>query len=93
MVIAAAAKSIEKTRSQARVQAAQQGPLRCAVYNRVYARKKERGVMVGKEKNNRKDTTKAKIACLLARFLACACVCARIYTKMKQAKQCCFFSR
>ncbi len=40
----------------------QQGPLRCAAYNSVYVyvRKKERGVMVGKKKNNCKDTTKAK---------------------------------
>jgi hypothetical protein len=30
-----------------------------------------KGVMVGKEKNNRKDTTKAK---LLACLLVCACV-------------------
>jgi hypothetical protein len=41
MVIAAAAKCVEKTRSQAKVREAQQCPLRCAAYNSVCVCKEE----------------------------------------------------
>lgn len=44
--------------------------------------------MVGKEKNNHKDTTKAKqLACLLV----CVCACARIYENVIAKSNVVFF--